>query len=217
MSLFGRGKDAQQGKDEVSKDAAAASPSPPAEPSAASTRKAESAPKPPTSPQTTTTAPGEPASAGRSATASNTQGGASVANIGKSITIKGEMTGSEDVQVEGTIEGRVDLPSNEITIGPEGQCNAEVHAKTVIVIGRVKGNVTAVERIEVQAAGIVEGDVRAPRLIVHEGAVMNGSVEMGEVKPGDAPRKSTGSSASTSSATQGTSQGGERSSAPPPA
>jgi cytoskeletal protein CcmA (bactofilin family) len=105
-----------------------------------------------------------------------------MANIGKSITIKGDLSGNEDVHVEGTVEGRVELPENEITVGPEGQVNAEVHAKTVIIIGKVHGNVTAVERIEVQASGIVDGDVRAPRLIVHEGAQLNGSVEMGSVK-----------------------------------
>jgi cytoskeletal protein CcmA (bactofilin family) len=105
-----------------------------------------------------------------------------MANIGKSITIKGDLSGNEDLQIDGTVEGRIDLPNNELTVGPEGKVKAEVHAKTVIVVGHVTGNVTAVERAEVQASGVVDGDVRAPRLIVAEGAVLNGAVEMGETR-----------------------------------
>lgn len=101
-----------------------------------------------------------------------------MANIGKSITIKGDLTGEEDIQVEGTVEGRVDLPNNQFTIGPEGRVRAEIHAKLVVVIGQVTGNIIAAERVEVQATGVVHGDVKSPRLIVHEGAVINGSIEM---------------------------------------
>jgi cytoskeletal protein CcmA (bactofilin family) len=120
-----------------------------------------------------------------------------MANIGKSITIKGDLTGNEDLEIEGTVEGRIDLPNNELTIGSEGNVKAEVHAKSVIVIGHVTGNVSAAERIEVQAAGIVDGDVKAPRLIVAEGAVLNGAVEMGATQ---------GSQAKTAQAQSGPSQ-----------
>jgi cytoskeletal protein CcmA (bactofilin family) len=106
-------------------------------------------------------------------------GGGNMANIGKSITLKGDLSGNEDLVIEGHVEGRVDLPSNQLTIGANGSCSAEVHAKTVVVIGKVNGNVTATERIEIQATGLVNGDVSAPRLIVQEGAVVNGSIEMG--------------------------------------
>ncbi|HEU4431497.1 MAG TPA: polymer-forming cytoskeletal protein [Myxococcota bacterium] len=101
-----------------------------------------------------------------------------MANIGKSITIKGDLTGEEDIQVEGTVEGRVDLPNNQFTVGAEGRVRAEIHAKSVVVIGQVHGNIIAAERLEVQATGVIHGDVKAPRLIVHEGAVLNGSIEM---------------------------------------
>ncbi|MBM4382726.1 MAG: polymer-forming cytoskeletal protein [Deltaproteobacteria bacterium] len=101
-----------------------------------------------------------------------------MANIGKSISIKGDLTGDEDIQVEGTVEGRVDLPNNQLTVGAEGRVRAEVHAKLVVVIGQVNGNIVAAERLEVQATGVIHGDVKAPRLIVHEGAVINGSIEM---------------------------------------
>ena len=105
--------------------------------------------------------------------------GGNMANIGKSITLKGDLSGNEDLVIEGHIEGRVDLPSNQLTIGANGSCSAEVHAKTVVVIGKVNGNVIATERIEIQASGLVNGDVSAPKLIVQEGAVVNGSIEMG--------------------------------------
>ena len=107
------------------------------------------------------------------------KGGNVMANIGKSITIKGDLSGNEDLVIEGTVEGRVDLPDNQVTIGANGNVRAEVHAKAVIVIGKLTGNVRGSERIEIQATGSVEGDVSAPRLVVAEGAVLNGSIEMG--------------------------------------
>ena len=101
-----------------------------------------------------------------------------MANIGKSITIKGDLSGNEDLQIDGTVEGRIDLPNNQLTIGPEGRVKAEVHAKSVVVIGHVTGNLSAAERIQVEATGIVDGDVKAPRLVIQEGAMLNGGVEM---------------------------------------
>jgi len=101
-----------------------------------------------------------------------------MANIGKSIVIKGDLTGEEDLVIEGRVEGKVHLPNHRLTIGQGGNVQAEVHAKSVVVIGRVAGNVSAGERLEVQASGIVDGDVRAPRLSVQEGAVLNGSIQM---------------------------------------
>lgn len=106
-----------------------------------------------------------------------------MAHIGKSISIQGDLTGKEDLVVEGQVEGKIELPDNELTIGAEGRVRAEVRAKTVIVVGHVAGNVSATERLEVQGDGVVDGDVRAPRLIVQEGAVVNGTIEMS--KPGD--------------------------------
>jgi len=101
-----------------------------------------------------------------------------MANIGKSITIKGDLSGNEDLQIDGTVEGRIDLPNNQLTIGAEGRVKAEVHAKAVIVIGHVTGNLSAADRIQVEATGIVDGDVKAPRLVIQEGAMLNGGVEM---------------------------------------
>jgi len=105
-----------------------------------------------------------------------------MANIGKSIVIKGDLTGEEDLVIEGKVEGKIHLPNHRLTIGQGGNVQAEVHAKSVVVIGRVAGNVSAGERLEVQASGIVDGDVRAPRLSVQEGAVLNGSIQMSAAK-----------------------------------
>lgn len=108
-----------------------------------------------------------------------------MANIGKSITIKGDLSGNEDLQIDGSVEGRIDLPNNQLTIGAEGRVKAEVHAKSVVVVGHVTGNLLAADRIHVEATGIVDGDVKAPRLVIEEGATLNGSVEMtsGASKP----------------------------------
>jgi len=105
-------------------------------------------------------------------------GGEDMANIGKSIVIKGDLTGDEDLVIEGRVEGKIHLPNNRLTIGAGGNVKADVHAKSVVVVGHVAGNVSAGERIEVQASGVVDGDVRSPRLSVQEGAVLNGSIEM---------------------------------------
>ncbi len=102
-----------------------------------------------------------------------------MANIGKSISIKGDLTGNEDLVIEGRVEGgRIELPGNELTIGANGFVTAEIHAKSVVVIGKVGASVSATEKVEIQSSGSVQGDVRAPRLIVQEGAELNGSVEM---------------------------------------
>ena len=106
------------------------------------------------------------------------EGKVDMANIGKSITINGDLTGEEDLVIEGKVEGKVTLPNSVLTIGANGTIKAEVSAKSVVVIGRVSGNVRGTERVEIQATGIVEGDVIAPRLVVAEGAVVNGSIQM---------------------------------------
>ena len=113
------------------------------------------------------------------------EGKGDMANIGKSITINGDLSGEEDLVIEGKVEGKVTLPNSQLTIGANGTIKAEVQAKSVVVIGRVSGNVRGTERVEIQATGIVEGDVIAPRLVVAEGAVVNGSIQMTS-KPGAA-------------------------------
>jgi cytoskeletal protein CcmA (bactofilin family) len=102
-----------------------------------------------------------------------------MASLGKSIVFKGDLTGDEDLEIEGRVEGQVRLPNHQLTIGASGRVTAQVEAKHVVVIGHVSGNVTASERVEVQASGIVDGDIQAPRLAIQEGAVVNGNIQMG--------------------------------------
>jgi cytoskeletal protein CcmA (bactofilin family) len=102
-----------------------------------------------------------------------------MANIGKSIAIKGDLTGKEDLVIEGLVEGRVELPDAQLTVGANGTVKAEIHAKSVVVIGKVSGNIHGTDRIELQSTGVVQGDVIAPRLVVAEGAVLNGNIQTG--------------------------------------
>ncbi len=110
-------------------------------------------------------------------TASRTEG-LDVATIGKSIVIKGDLSGDEDLIIDGKVEGRVQLPNNEITIGPDGRIAADIEAKSIIVVGQTAGDLNASQRVEVQATGTVEGNITAPRLQIHEGATVNGNISM---------------------------------------
>jgi cytoskeletal protein CcmA (bactofilin family) len=98
--------------------------------------------------------------------------------IGKSVVIKGELSGSEDLTIEGHCEGRIELRDNVLTIGPNGKIRAEVFAKSVIVLGEVVGNVTASEKVDIRDNGSVDGDIISPRVAIAEGAHFRGSVDM---------------------------------------
>jgi cytoskeletal protein CcmA (bactofilin family) len=117
-------------------------------------------------------------SARRNGSTGESKGEKSMANIGQSIVFKGELSGDEDLEIDGQVEGSVKLTNNELTVGANGNLKADVTAKSVVVVGRVHGNLTATERIEIQATGIVDGDIRAPRLVIQEGAVLNGGIDM---------------------------------------
>jgi cytoskeletal protein CcmA (bactofilin family) len=99
-------------------------------------------------------------------------------NIGKSVVIKGDLHGSEDLTIEGQVEGMIQLNDHVLTVGPNGRINAQVFAKTIIVLGTVHGNVTASEKIEIREGASVTGDVAAPRVAIAEGGQFNGSVDM---------------------------------------
>lgn len=101
-----------------------------------------------------------------------------MANIGKSITILGDVTGEEDLVIDGRVEGRVELNGHQLTVGPNGNIEGELEANEIIVVGHVRGDLQATERIEIMDSGMVEGDLTAPRLRVREGAVVNGRMNM---------------------------------------
>ena len=102
----------------------------------------------------------------------------STVNIGKSVVIKGELSGSEDLTIEGQVEGKIELRQNLLTIGPNAKIKAQVFAKTVVVEGQVQGNISAGERIDIRDKGIVEGNLAAPRVSIADGAQFRGSVDM---------------------------------------
>jgi cytoskeletal protein CcmA (bactofilin family) len=99
-------------------------------------------------------------------------------NIGKSVIIKGELNGSEDLTIEGAVEGKIELRQNVLTIGPNGKIKAAVFAKSVVILGEVTGNVTATEKVDIRDNGSVDGDIAAPRVAIAEGAHFRGSIDM---------------------------------------
>ena len=99
-------------------------------------------------------------------------------NVGKSIVIRGELTGNEDLTIEGTVEGKIDLLDHNLIIGAGGRIKAEIAAKKVIVEGEVKGNINAREKVELCATGRVKGDIIAPRVVIADGAHFKGMVNM---------------------------------------
>ena len=100
------------------------------------------------------------------------------ANIGKSVSIKGEISGSEDVYVDGQLEGKIDLVGNSLTVGPNGRVHANIVAKTVTVAGTLDGNIQASERTELRKTAVVNGDVQTRRIAIEEGAYFKGRLEI---------------------------------------
>jgi len=101
-----------------------------------------------------------------------------LASIGKSIVIKGELSGSEDLTIEGHVEGKIDLPDHVVTIGANGQIKAHIVAESIIIIGHVTGNLTATAKVDIKQDGSVEGDIVAPRVAIVDGSHFRGSIDM---------------------------------------
>lgn len=109
-----------------------------------------------------------------------------MAHIGNSTTITGNIAAEEDLEIQGTVEGTVRLIDHQLTVGTEGIVKADVEANTILVQGRVNGDVNASDLVEVKAGGIIGGDVRAPRVIMHDGAIVIGSLDMSAALPSSA-------------------------------
>lgn len=138
------------------------------------------------------------APAGRSAPPSPSAGGR--ATIGRSITIQGEVTGDEDLVIQGRVEGSVNLKQHSVEIGPEGEVTADVSGRVVTVEGHVEGNLRASERVILRKTAHVEGDITCPRVTLEDGAYFRGGVEMTDSTSTGASAGGSGSSASASSA-----------------
>ena len=102
----------------------------------------------------------------------------SMGNIGKSVIIKGELSGSEDLTIEGQVEGKIELNNNILTIGTNAKIKAQVFAKTVVVLGEVTGNLTASEKVDIRDNGSVDGDITSPKVAIAEGAHFRGAIDM---------------------------------------
>ena len=113
-----------------------------------------------------------------------------IVNIGKSVVIKGELNGSEDLTIEGHVEGTIQLKDHVLTIGPNGKIKAQVFAKSVIVLGEVTGNVTASDKVDIRDNGSVDGDIVSPRVAIAEGAHFRGSVDMQRKAAAQTPAQS---------------------------
>ena len=116
-------------------------------------------------------------------------------NIGQSVEIKGTLTGNEDLTIEGMVDGKILVKDHSLTIGANGRITAEVHAKNVVVVGQVVGNITADDKVEIAPSGSVQGDVRAPRVSIADGAKFKGTIDM-DRKPGAATTVSPSASVS---------------------
>ena len=99
-------------------------------------------------------------------------------NLGKSIKISGELSGNEDLVIDGQVEGRINLKNHTLTIGINAKIKADVVAKAVIVAGELKGNITAHDRVEIASKGTMYGDINSPRVALADGATFKGSVDM---------------------------------------
>jgi cytoskeletal protein CcmA (bactofilin family) len=124
-------------------------------------------------------------------------------NIGKSVVIEGELNGSEDLTIEGQVEGTIQLRDHILTIGPNGKIKAQIFAQAVIVLGSVTGNVTASEKVDIRDNGSVDGDIISPRVAIAEGAHFRGSVDM-QRKAGatEAPKAAAGEMSKAAAAAQ---------------
>lgn|SRR5689334_8986117 len=100
------------------------------------------------------------------------------AHIGKSVVIRGELSGSEDLYVDGQVEGSIEMRGNHLIIGPNGQVKANVNARGVVVQGKLEGNIRAAERVELKKSAIVVGDIVTQRIAIEDGGYFKGKVEI---------------------------------------
>jgi cytoskeletal protein CcmA (bactofilin family) len=100
------------------------------------------------------------------------------ATIGPSISIKGDLTGDEDLMIQGRVEGKIDLKQNNITIGKNGRVKADVYGKVISIEGEVEGNLFGQDQIVVRSSGNVRGNITAPRVALEDGSRFKGSIDM---------------------------------------
>ena len=100
------------------------------------------------------------------------------ATIGKSLVIKGEVTGSESLYIDGRVEGSINLAGNRVTVGRNGVVAANINAREIVVLGKVRGNLTASDRVDIRSDGSLTGDVVAARISIEDGAFFKGGIDI---------------------------------------
>jgi cytoskeletal protein CcmA (bactofilin family) len=125
---------------------------------------------------------------------------ADVAHIGKSVIIKGELSGSEDLYLDGQVEGSIDLRDHSLTVGPNSQVRANIFAKDVSIHGKVDGNVTGVNRVELKKSALLSGNIDTQRIVIEDGAFFKGSIDIRKGEPTKTP-SATAQSATAQTAT----------------
>ncbi|HXY08141.1 MAG TPA: polymer-forming cytoskeletal protein [Terriglobales bacterium] len=100
------------------------------------------------------------------------------ATIGKSLVIKGEVTGSESLYIDGRVEGSISLAGNRVTVGRNGVVSANINAREIVVLGKVRGNLTASDRVDIRSDGSLTGDVVAARISIEDGAFFKGGIDI---------------------------------------
>ncbi len=111
------------------------------------------------------------------------------ATIGKGLVIKGEISGTESLFIDGKVEGTINLPGNRVTVGRNGQVAANIIAREIVVLGKVRGNVAATDRVDIRSEGALTGDVSAARISIEDGAFFKGGIDISkpDPKPGHTP------------------------------
>ncbi len=100
------------------------------------------------------------------------------ATIGKGLSIKGEITGSESLYIDGKVEGSINIPGNRVTVGRNGNVAANINAREVVILGKIRGNITATDRVDIRAEGSLGGDVTAARISIEDGAFFKGGIDI---------------------------------------
>ena len=116
-----------------------------------------------------------------------------VANIGKSLFIKGQLSGSEDLFIDGQVDGAIEMKGNRLTIGPNGRVKANVSARSAVVQGKLEGNITASDRVDLKQSAIVLGDIATQRISIEDGAYFKGGVDIQREGSKEAKAESTAS------------------------
>jgi len=119
------------------------------------------------------------------------------ATIGKSLVIKGEVTGSESLYIDGRVEGSINLSGNRVTVGRNGVVSANINAREIVVLGKVRGNLTASDRVDIRSDGSLTGDVVAARISIEDGAFFKGGIDIRK-----AGQKANGEEVKTSGSTE---------------